>query len=177
MSSRVFDWWIEEPRRTRGAARAGSAGHDHDGGDGLDAVPQVLQPQVLVFGVLVVVVVHDGQRDGARSRQRLADEGERQAPRAHQACPKHNPRGPKDLVTGYTLLALDRKGAYRTVRFASKFTVAAYAVSGGGPSAKPALSVPHQQLAPTPLSDTRGNFYASNSLDLRVYCHRDSQRV
>ncbi len=39
--------------------------HGKEGGHGFDAVPEVLQAEVFVGGVLVVVVVGDGDADGA----------------------------------------------------------------------------------------------------------------
>ena len=44
-------------------SRLPRGGHRHKRGHGFDSVPQVLQPDVLVLGVLVVVVVGDGYRD------------------------------------------------------------------------------------------------------------------
>src|SRR5260370_15612598 len=41
------------------------SGHGDEGGHGFDAVPEVLQAEVLVGGVLVVVVVGDRDADGA----------------------------------------------------------------------------------------------------------------
>src|SRR5260370_22924218 len=40
------------------------SGHGDEGGHGFDAVPEVLQAEVFVGGVLVVVVVGDGDADG-----------------------------------------------------------------------------------------------------------------
>src|ERR1700737_2785668 len=41
-----------------------ASGHGDEGGHGFDAVPEVLQAEVFVGGVLVVVVVGDGDADG-----------------------------------------------------------------------------------------------------------------
>src|SRR5258708_24751094 len=44
---------------------ARDSGHGDEGGHGFDAVPEVLQAEVFVGGMLVVVVVGDGDADGA----------------------------------------------------------------------------------------------------------------
>src|SRR5258707_7861527 len=52
----------------RGGTRDSSSdtsGHGDEGGHGFDAVPEVLQAEVFVGGVLVVIVVGDGDADGA----------------------------------------------------------------------------------------------------------------
>lgn len=50
--------------------------HRHQACEGFNAVPKVLDADVLVFGMLIIVVIGDRHGDGGDAVERFADDGQ-----------------------------------------------------------------------------------------------------